>query len=180
MSAAVKWGLITGMVYVIFSLLSTMLGLQQGGSNSGLSFVANIFIFAVTFFTVYLGIKEMRDQELSGYLTFGQGFRGGMKISLIAALISSVFAFIYLQFIDPDFGDRMMENIEAQWDKAGMQEEQREMARKFTSYMFNPIIWGAFSLAWVIFWGLVKSLIASAILKKEAPPAAPTVPPVTV
>jgi hypothetical protein len=31
----------------------------------------------------------------------------------------------------------------------------------------------AFMVLWVVFWGIIKSLIAGAILKKEAPPTMP-------
>ena len=175
MSTTVKWGLITGMVYVIFSLLNNMLGIQPGGANQGLSFLMSVLLMLVTFFTLFMGVKEKRDSEMGGYMTFGQGFKSGMGIALIAAVIAAVFTLVYMMFIDPDMGERMMDGIEEQWDKAGMAEDQREMARKWTSMMFNPPIMTAFMLAYVLFWGVIKSLVASAIVKREAPPVVPEV-----
>ena len=169
MSTTLKWGLITGMVYVIFSLISNMMGIQQSG-NRVLGFLVLTVLMIVTFFTIFLGVKETRDEDLGGYLTFGQGFMTGFKIALIAGLISAVFTLIYSKFIDPDFAEKMMAGVEDQWDKAGMPEEQREVARKWTSYMFNPFILSAFSLFSALFWGVIKSLIAGAILKKDPPP----------
>ncbi len=174
MSTTVKWGLITGMVYVISSLVSNMLGLQQGGGGSmGLGMLVNILLFGITFYTLFLGVKEVRDTELNGYLNMGQAFRSGMKIAVIAGVIGAVFTFIYMKFIDPDMTDAIMENAEDQWDKMNVPEEQREMSRKITGIFLNPLIMAPFMLVWVAFWGVIKSLIAGSILKKEAPPTAP-------
>jgi hypothetical protein len=38
----------------------------------------------ITFFTIYMGIKEIRDGELNGEMTTGIAIRKGMKIALIA------------------------------------------------------------------------------------------------
>jgi Protein of unknown function (DUF4199) len=175
MSTTLKWGLITGMVYVIFSLVSNMLGLQQGGNASpGLGMLIYVLQWGGTFFTTYLGIKEIRDTELDGYITLGQAFRKGMAIALIGGLISALFTLVYMNFIDPDMGDRILEGAEDQWDKANMPEEQREMSRKITGYFLNPWIMAPFVIVWVALGGMVKSLIAGSILKKEAPPTVPT------
>ena len=172
MSTTLKWGLITGMVYVIFSLVSNLLGLQQGSGNLGLTFLFNFLLMIATFFTIYLGVKETRDEATAEYFTLGEAFSTGFKISLIAAVIASVFTFIYLQFIDPDLMDRVMENAEDQWDEMGVPEENREMGRKFQGYFSNPYILSAFVIMSVIFWGLIKSLVAGLILRKN-PPIAP-------
>ena len=80
MSTTVKWGLITGMVYVFFSLISNMLGLQEAGSsgNMGIGMLVNVLLFGVTFYTVFLGVKEWRDQDMNGYSTTGEGFKAQM------------------------------------------------------------------------------------------------------
>ncbi len=174
MSATVKWGLITGMVYVIFSLISNMLGLQQGGGgNAGLGMLVNVLLFGATFYTLFLGIKEIRDTELDGAITVGQAFKKGLAIAVIAGVIAAVFTAIYMMFIDPDLGERVLETAEEQWDKMGVPEEQRDMSRKITGWFLNPAIMAPFMLVWVAFWGAIKALIAGSILKKEAPPTAP-------
>ncbi|HZV69479.1 MAG TPA: DUF4199 domain-containing protein [Saprospiraceae bacterium] len=170
MSTTLKWGLITGMVYIILSLATNMLGVHESGSQM-LGFGMNAIILVATFITIYMGVKEARDQDLGGYLTLGQGFLTGFKIALIAGIISAVFTLIYTKIIDPDFADKIMEGVEEQWDKAGMPEDQREMARKWTGYMMNPYVLTAISLVSALFWGLIKGLVAGAMLKKEAPPS---------
>jgi hypothetical protein len=136
MSTTLKWGLITGMVYVVFSLISNMLGIQQGGGGAsmGLGMLVNFFLMIVTFFTIFMGIKEYREEDLGGYLTMGQGFKSGITIAFIAGLVAAVFSFIYMKFIDPDMASRIMEASEAQYDEMNVPEENREMSRKITGW----------------------------------------------
>jgi len=170
MSTTLKWGLITGMVYVFFSLATNMMGIQESG-NKMLGFGMGAVILVLSFFPIYLGVKEARDQDLGGYLTLGQGFLTGFKIALIAGVISAVFTFIYTNFIDPAYFEHLMDGAESQWDDAGMPEENREMARKWTGYIMNPITWSILALLSALFWGLIKGLVSGAMLKKDAPPS---------
>jgi hypothetical protein len=173
MSTKVKWGLITGAVYVIFTLINNLLGLMDGGGFTLTALLSNAALFAATFFTVFSGIKETKEQKLDGFITFGQGFRSGMGIVLIAALIVFAFTLIYIYLIDPGMIDKVMEMTEESWEKQGMPEEQRDAARKYTGMFMTPWAFSLIAIVSCIFWGLVKSLIASAILKNEAPPTVP-------
>ena len=174
MSTKVKWGLITGAVYIIFSLINNLLGLMDEGGFTLPALLSNTALFAVTFFTIFSGIKETKEQKLGGYLTFGQGFRSGMGIALIAALIVFAFTLIYLYLIDPGTIDKVMEMTEETWEKQGMPEEQREVSRKYMAMFMTPWAFSLIAIVSCIFWGLIKSLIASSILKNEAPPTVPT------
>ena len=166
MSTILKWGLITGMVYVFFSLISNLLGLQRGG-NFGLSLLLNTILMLATFYTIYLGVKETKEELAGEFFTTGQGFMAGFKIALIASAIAAIFTLIYMQFIDPDFMDQVMSDAEDKWDEMGVPEENREMGRKFQSYFTNPFVLAAFVLVSVICWGAIKALVAGLMLKKN-------------
>ena len=170
MSAAIKWGLISGMVYVLSSLLSTLMGAEK---IVGIGWLVNIVVFGITLFMTYLGLKETRDNEREGILTFGDGFKTGMKIALIAGVVAGVFALLNMLVINPDFMDEMMA---AQEEKMGdVPEEQAEMANKIMGFMKNPYLVSVITILYVAFWGIFKSLIASAFVKKDPPPTIPVV-----
>jgi hypothetical protein len=170
MSTTMKWGLITGAVYVIFALINNILGVQEGSGFSMIGLLTNTLILAATFFTIYLGIKEIRETHLKGFLTFGEGFKSGMGIALIACIISGAFTYIYVSFIDPGLIDRVIAITEAQWEESNMPEESMDRARQMMGYMMNPMFMSLIAAVSVIFWGIIKSLIASALLKVDAPP----------
>ena len=171
MSTTLKWGLITGMVYVIYTLGSNMLGVPESG-NKMLQYGMGALILVASFFPIYLGVKEARDQDLGGYLTLGQGFLIGFKIAFIASVINAIFTLIYIEVIDPEFINKMMAVAEGQWEKAGMAEENLEMARKWSGYFMNPVFFTLMGLLYPLFWGLIKGLVAGSMLKKDAPPSA--------
>lgn len=171
MSTILKWGLITGMVYIAFSLINNLLGLQEG--STAVMFLFNFVLMLVTFATIYMGVKETRDELAGTFFTTGEGFITGFKIALIAAAMASVFTFVYLQFIDPDMMERMMSQAEEKWDEMGVPEENREMGRKVQGYFQNPFIMSAFVLLSVVMWGAIKSLVSALMLKKN-PPTMPT------
>ena len=165
MSTILKWGLITGMVYVAFSLISNLLGIQSGEGNKSLGFILYTVLMVVTFFTIYNGIKEFKQDDLNNTMTFGEGFMAGLKITLIAGAIAGVFAFIYMSFIDPDMGDKILSAAEDEWDRQNASEEQRALGRKITGYLLNPIFMTFFTILYIAFWGVLKSLLASKLLK---------------
>jgi hypothetical protein len=174
MSAAIKWGLITGAVYIIHSLVLTLMGIGPGQSDPGmmgLSFLINVILFGVTFFTVYTGVKDIRDNEMGGFIDFKSAFKSGMKIALIAALISAVFGLLNMYVINPGIMEEMNAAMEESYEK--MEPDQAEAMSKWMGFMKNPILLAFFGILWVAFWGIIKSLIAASMLKKEAPPSFP-------
>ena len=64
-----------------------------------------------------------------------------------------------------------MANAEDQWDQAGMTEDKKEIARKYAGYFMNSFVFSAMALLSAVFWGVIKGLVAGAILKKNPPPA---------
>jgi hypothetical protein len=171
MSAAIKWGLITGAVYIIHSLVSMLVGITPGNNNAGMmgiSLLLNALLLGATFFTIYSGIKEIRDLEMNGYIEFGSAFRQGMKIALIAGVIAAVFALLNMLVINPGMMEEVMAASEEQFDQ--MDENQQAFGRKMMSMFTNPFAIAIFTIIWVAFWGVIKSLIAASMLKKEAPP----------
>lgn len=172
MSTTIKWGLITGMIYVIHTLITNLLGLQEGGQMM-LGFLLNIVLFAATYFTIYLSVKETRDTALGGYLTAGQAVRTGLGVALIAGLVSAVFTILNMNVIDPGMADKILAAAEAEMDARNIPEEQREMSRQMSRYFVNPFFLIPMTTAWVVFWGLIKGVIAGQMLKREAPPNTP-------
>lgn len=176
MSAAVKWGLITGMIYIIISLGSTMMGMGQGGSGmgmAGIGLLVNSVLFALTLFTIYKGVQEIRDNEMAGYITFGTAFRTGLKIAVIAGAMVGVFTILNMLVINPDAMEKMIEGSEENWEN--MSEDQAAMSRKIMGFFTNPYIAAVFSVIYVAFWGVIKSLIVGSMLKKDPPVTTPVV-----
>lgn len=158
---SVKWGLISGIIGILFSLILILGDLML---TPGVSYIG-LIPFAIV---LYMAFKEFKDQGDS-FMTLGQSLKIGLMISLIGGLLLSVFSYIYGQFIDPGMADRIKDMLIEQWEAQGMSDEQIDQTMKFTSYMFNPVIGLIVVLLKNVLVGFVLSLIIGAITKKNNP-----------
>lgn len=166
---AIKYGLICGLVYIIFNLLGTLTGIQTSGKWL-LSIGFNLVVVVATFYIIYLGIKEYRDDVHAGVLSLGNGVKLGVMIGLIAGVLLAVFSYLYQTVIDPGLVERMMNEMRAGFEEQGMSDADIDQAMRFTEMMRNPALTAGFSVLWVTFWGLLKGLVGGAILQKHPTP----------
>ncbi len=116
-----------------------------------------------------LGIKAVRDESPGGYMSYGKGVGTGVLISLFSGLMSAVYNFIHLKFVNTQFADYQMELIRAKWEKAGMSADQMEKAEGFARMTMGPIAQAIATPIVVVVFGLIIALIAAAFLKRPAP-----------
>lgn len=132
--------------------------------------VINVVNFIISIAFIVLGIKAFKSLN-NGFLKIGEAIKIGLGISLISALISIFYILIFTNVIEPNFQENMRAYLEQMYltkfpdmDEA-MVENAVNMASKFTS----PVMMSAFMLVGSLFFGLLISLIAGAIMKKDEP-----------
>ncbi len=112
MQASVKWGLLTALMVVGFSLIAFLAGLHNQYWTIGqYSSIPTIMLVA---FGVYKGLKETRDEEHAGILTLKTGMKAGLVMAAIGAAMMGIFMWIYLKHINPDF--MRIKAGDATWD----------------------------------------------------------------
>ena len=168
MKLSVKYGLILGGVLSVIPLIIYGLGMEKQEMLQKVSGFANVLITAIV---IYLCIKEIRDKQNNGLLSFGSGFSSGMMVSLVGGIISSIFSYIYFTVINPGMITYIKMKQEQGMLDNGMSEEQIEKMSGRMEFWSSPVMMAAFSLVGMLIIGLVISLICSAILKKEDPSA---------
>ncbi|MEQ8413579.1 MAG: DUF4199 domain-containing protein [Imperialibacter sp.] len=156
-----QYGVIAGVVMIIYGLVLQLTGLVF---ESWASWINYIFL-AVIIFLAHKKFKEDGD----GFLSFGQGLGVGFWISLVGGVISSVFSFIYITFVDPSFIETMMEKARYDMEEQGMADAQIDQAMAMTENFLNPGMMFVFGIVGVLFFGFILSLIVSAITKKTDP-----------
>ena len=156
------YGVIFGVVSILISVIIYALGMHYDEDwKSWIGILAMAVI-------VFLGIKKFKEFN-GGYLTIGQALKTGVGIALIGSIISLLYFFILLNFIEPDFlvnkmalGEaKMIENYPNLTDEQIQQ--QLEIGKKF----MTPAIMIAFALVFSLFFGFVFSLISGFIQKNE-------------
>ncbi len=160
-SVTMKWGLILGIVSIALFIVYVLIDVI---GESWVSWIGLIPLILV----VVLAHKEFKDDG-NGFMSYSQGLGIGTLVSLYSAIISSVFNFIYVKFIDTEFTAKLMEKIEMQWEEAGMTDQQMDAARGFTETMMSPVVGFFIGIVFAVFFGFIISLIISAITKNPDP-----------
>src|ERR1043165_2609154 len=55
---------------------------------------------------VYLGMRQYRDKENGGTMTYLQGLKLGILITLLPSIAFGIFNVIYVRYLDPGFTER--------------------------------------------------------------------------
>jgi len=136
-------------------------------SNDVVGYAAMIVIFSLTFF----GIRNYRNKELNGTISFSQAFKTGALIALIGATIYVVTWLFYYYLFVPDFIDKYTACVlkDASRNGASMVElnEKREEMAQFKDMYKSPFFVVLITYAEVLPIGLVVVLISALILKRK-------------
>src|ERR1017187_9173975 len=102
------FGIISGVIISTFmgvsmALMSCSSGDKDGGSNR---MIIGFSAMAVAFSFIFVGIKNYRDKQNGGSITFGKGFLLGFMISLIASTLYVSTWAVEFHFFMPDFMDK--------------------------------------------------------------------------
>lgn len=161
-SAGIRYGVLTGLVSIIYSF--ALLALQQEG-NTALSLLGMV---------VWIGgivlAHRFYKANNGGFMSYGQGLTIGMVVSLVSGVMGTIFRYIYMEFIDPSAMQRGLEMARAKLEaKGNMTDEQIDQAMAMSSKFTSGPLSVVFGLVFVVIMGLIISLIISAFTKHNRP-----------
>lgn len=168
--SAVQYGLFFGVIMVLEFVIPYALGLDLI-KNQTLGLVINILNFLVLpILFISLALNNFKKNINKGFLSFGQGLKAGVSVTVIAGLISAVFMIIFF-LIFPEYGQEILEKTrEVMVEKnPNMTQEQLDMSMSMMEKFSSPYITGPVTVAMYALIGLIYSLIISAILKNDQP-----------
>lgn len=167
MSTKFTYALILTICGAVLNLLLFFTGLQTEKLATGQYF--QWFGFVFMFVILWLGIKAVREEQPDHAMSYGRGLGSGVLISLYSGLMSSVYSYVHFKFVNPNFADYQIELLRGKWSAAGLGDAQIEQAEKFTRMMMGPGVQAVMTPFFVLFFGLIFSLIIAAILKRTPP-----------
>ena len=91
---AVQFGLLTGLFMIVFSLIMYLAGVER---ESYWNIISYLIFVAVMFW----GVTSIRDRQLNGLMSYGKAFGVGFWIAVFAALLTGIYAYFYVKYIDP-------------------------------------------------------------------------------
>ncbi len=161
-NTALKYSIITALAAFIFSIIMYVTGLYL---NQAVNWLSYVILLAGLVFTV----KDRRDKDLGGYITFGDAFVAGFLFCFLFALLSAVSTYIMMQFIAPDMITEILKQSEQKMIDKQMSDDQIQMAMSYTKKFMTPVWMTVWVIILTCLLGAVLSLIVAAIFKKNNP-----------
>lgn len=167
------FGLISGLVVstiMAFSMIymSKNPDLKTGASSMVIGYLSMLLAFSL----IFVAIKNYRDKQNGGVISFGKAFGMGLLIALIASTMYVImWAIVYNNFM-PDYMDKycaqMIEEARATSTPAQLQQTIDQM-NKYKEMYKNPLFFALFTYMEILPVGLLVSLVAALILKRKNP-----------
>lgn len=158
-----KWGLISAVVGIIFQIVTMMLGMSgMTMAISGLSLIISCYLLV-------LAVRADRDDQLGGFASFKRVFMLSLAVILVSSLITQIFSFIYLNYLNPSAVDATMEGTRSFLEKMNMQEDQIDKAIDEATASLKSPMSIVKNFAGAVFIGAIVAAIYGAIMKKERP-----------
>lgn len=158
---SMSYGAMLGMAMVIFSVILYVAEMNLDGG-----FIIQVINISIIVAGVVMGTMALRKEQ-GNVITYGRALGSGTLIVLFGSIISALYVFISMKFIDPGQIDKMIVMAEEQMLNQGIPEDQIELAMGYQRSFMTPGMMSIFSAIGLTFWGFVISLITSAFLKKR-------------
>jgi hypothetical protein len=157
---ALNWGVIIGLVAIVYSVILYMLNLTF---NQALGYASVIIIIA----GLAIAMKNYRDKVLDGVLPFGKAFGFGILIIIVAALLGTIFTYLLYAVIDTGLSEKMLEYTSEKMLARGLPESQLDLVLERAEKFQKPLPIAITGFISSVLGGVVLSLIMAAIFKKE-------------
>jgi len=163
---ALKYGVILGIVGIVFSLMLYFQDLHYQIDIKRFLFML-IFSLIVIAIGAILGLREFKKLN-SGFISFGQGLKIGVGMAVISGIIGIAFGIILSEIIDPEMNEKTATFMESWMSEMNAPEEQiqQETEKVRNPNYFRNIGTG---LLFNIIFGFIGTLIPALVMKNKRP-----------
>lgn len=170
-SSALKSGLIIGVVSIVVFILMYVADIKPVGIMMPILF--GLLALAINIVILVILFKKYRT-EIGGFITFRNAFLYCLVALVTASALSTVFTFLFIQFVEPEYYKNIMDAQKAYMENylAGKVSEE-QMAQTLDKIDEQASTMGSLSTTvknffiGIIVSGII-SLIVAAIMKKNA------------
>ncbi len=159
-SIAIKWGVINGLIGIIFFLILDFTGLSQ----SPVQYLGLVISVAI----IFLAHKEFKELG-DGFMSYGKGLGIGTLLSVVASVISGIFTYLYVSFVNPAYIDAVKDKQITDMQNRGMSDAEIDQAMQFSAGFMSPVAITIFAIIGGIFFGFILSLLVSIFTKNANP-----------
>lgn len=151
-----KWGLIFAASGLIWMALERLAGLHDTYISQH-AFYTNFYaIIAIALYV--FALKEKREKDLGGAMTYAEGFSCGLIMTLVITILSPVSQYITATIISPDYFPNVINFVV----------ESDQMTREVAEENFNLYNYILLSVIAAPVMGLITSAIVAAFMRRKA------------
>ena len=164
---SIKNGLLAGGASIILGLIAYLINAESFLTYGGwLSFVPVIYFMVKA-------ATEYKDGELEGFLSFKEAFSQSWKTYFLYAVISMIFTYVMMNFVDPSLGEAAKQiSIKTIEKMSGMMGEEGTAAAIEKIESEEPYNLKNIAISFLltlVFPGALIALIIALIVKREKP-----------
>lgn len=136
----------------------------------GSSMIVGFLSMIIAFSLIFVAVKNYRDKQNGGVISFGKAFQIGILIALIASTMYVITWSLVHKYAMPDFMEKYVaqaiESARATSTPAELETLTAKMNEQKEMYK-NPVWFTLFSYMEILPVGLIVSLITALILKRK-------------
>lgn len=164
-----NYGAIAAVITTTMMLISKTLH-NRGGDSTGSEIIGFTGMF-LAFIFIFLGIKNYRDKQNNGHISFGMAFKIGFLICFIASSTYVLTWMICSHYFFPDFMEKYVAQAMEAAQKSGfnsaeLAEKQLEM-NQYIEWYKNPLLKILLTYTEILPLGLLVTLVSALILEKK-------------
>ena len=166
------FGAISGVIVSTFMAISMVKFSKSEGQDMSGSMIVGFASMAVAFSFIFVGVKNYRDKQNAGLITFGRAFLMGCFISLVASTIYVLTWAVEFHFFLPDFAQSYERCQVKIIQKSSMPSQEMEAAIKNVTeqmalYVKNPFYFTMYTYLEIFPVGVIVALISALILRRK-------------
>ena len=158
------YGLYAGGVSIAIMLITYFTGMWKSDAVYWIGYIQYPFLFLFT----WMAMKERKQEDYGGTMTYGQGVGTGTMLGLFSGLLLALFMWVYLNNFNPEFQPWMVAERakHMQANSANMPAAQREAAIDMMERFFVPFAVGG-AVIGQVFIALVGALIIAIFVRTK-------------
>ena len=164
------YGMIAGVIVSVM-ILGTVPLWNRGILNFDNSEVVGYTTIVIALSMIFFGIKSCRDYHFNGAITFWQGIKIGLMITLIGSLMYVLAWQVSFNLLPSDFTERMWQHFIDNAKQESKSESELnatlQQIETWKEWYKNPLLRFVMTLMEIAPVGVVITIISAAILRKK-------------
>lgn len=165
MKIPLLYGLGMAAATIVLTLLQNLLGWHNDPGSVALgSRVGMAAGFIITVVFIVLAMRAARAKAPDGSFSYGRALGTGVLTSLFSAIAFAIFFYVYMQYINPEYADLIVETEMAKLPPNAPREKVEGIVR----FMTGPIMTALMVVLMTTLFGTIYSLVIAYFMKKPA------------